>query len=157
RQARERAVGTVLCGHRGELRARESHIATWTCKVARVRPSAARKRLLEGGGSRGRPAGHGNVSRVGVTPAADGDGSDGSHGSDGTAAIKELGRPRNYDPATERDMLVRATRRLLWRNRYTDVTLAAILDESGLHTRAFYRHFHTKDDVLLAIYLEDAH
>jgi AcrR family transcriptional regulator len=53
-------------------------------------------------------------------------------------------------------MLVKAVRRLLRRERYSDVTLAAILAESGLHTRAFYRHFQTKDEVLLAIYQEDA-
>src|SRR5262249_6961692 len=35
-------------------------------------------------------------------------------------------------------------------------TLNEILAESKLHTRAFYRHFQTKDELLLAIYREDA-
>ncbi len=52
-------------------------------------------------------------------------------------------------------MLVDATRRLLRSRRYRDVSLADILSESGLHTRAFYRHFDTKDEILRVIYREN--
>jgi AcrR family transcriptional regulator len=55
----------------------------------------------------------------------------------------------------ERGILVKATRELLRTNRYSEVSLAAILNESGLHTRAFYRHFETKDDILRLIYLQN--
>jgi AcrR family transcriptional regulator len=66
-----------------------------------------------------------------------------------------MGRPRIYEPEVERDILVKATRELLRANRYSEVSLAAILHESGLHTRAFYRHFETKDDILRLIYLQN--
>jgi AcrR family transcriptional regulator len=72
------------------------------------------------------------------------------------AVAKEVGRPRHFEPEAERSMLIKATRRLLRREKYDRVTLAAILDESGLHTRAFYRHFQSKDDLLQSIYRENA-
>jgi AcrR family transcriptional regulator len=53
-------------------------------------------------------------------------------------------------------MLVKAGRKLLRQHPYADVTLASILTASGLHTRAFYRHFQTKDELLVAIYREEA-
>jgi len=77
-------------------------------------------------------------------------------GNDDQTRAKELGRPRRYEPETERSMLVKATRRLLRRQPYDEVTLAAILAESNLHTRALYRHFATKDDLLLSIYQDNA-
>jgi AcrR family transcriptional regulator len=55
----------------------------------------------------------------------------------------------------ERSILVKATRDLLRIRPYSEVSLAAILEQSGLHTRAFYRHFETKDDVLRAIYRDN--
>src|SRR5262245_4157712 len=52
-------------------------------------------------------------------------------------------------------MLLRAARRLLRTRGYDDVTLAAILTESNLHTRAFYRHFRSKEELFLTIYREN--
>jgi AcrR family transcriptional regulator len=71
------------------------------------------------------------------------------------SSARPMGRPRTYEPEVERDILVKATRELLRANRYSEVSLAAILNESGLHTRAFYRHFETKDDILRLIYLQN--
>jgi len=65
------------------------------------------------------------------------------------------GRPRRFDPDTERDLLVRATKQLLRSRPYDEINLADILASSGLHTRAFYRHFASKDHLLLWIYEEN--
>lgn len=45
-----------------------------------------------------------------------------------------------------------AGHRVIRRKGYAAATVAEILTEAGLSTRAFYRHFRAKDDLLLAIY-----
>jgi len=42
------------------------------------------------------------------------------------------------------------------RNGYAAASVADILDEAGLSTRAFYRHFDSKDALLRAMYRRDA-
>jgi len=42
------------------------------------------------------------------------------------------------------------------RSGYVDAPLGDILSEAGVSTRAFYRHFATKDALLLALYRRDA-
>lgn len=75
----------------------------------------------------------------------------------GTAAKQpSVGRPRRLDPDTEVRLLMDAAFALLKRNDYEDVSVVDILSETGLSTRSFYRHFATKDDLLLAMYLENA-
>jgi AcrR family transcriptional regulator len=49
-------------------------------------------------------------------------------------------------------LLVAAGRKLLHRDGAADMTIADVLSEAGLSTRAFYRHFASKSDLLLAIY-----
>jgi AcrR family transcriptional regulator len=49
-------------------------------------------------------------------------------------------------------VLVAAGRKLLHRDGAADMTIADVLTEAGLSTRAFYRHFASKSDLLLAIY-----
>ncbi|MDQ1380911.1 MAG: hypothetical protein QOJ71_1630 [Actinomycetota bacterium] len=49
-------------------------------------------------------------------------------------------------------LLVAAGRKLLYRDGAADMTIADVLTEAGLSTRAFYRHFASKSDLLLAIY-----
>lgn len=66
------------------------------------------------------------------------------------------GRPRLYEPDEERDRLLTAALEVLRRNAGEEATVADILAESGLSTRAFYRHFETKEDVIRAIYEQDA-
>jgi AcrR family transcriptional regulator len=49
-------------------------------------------------------------------------------------------------------LLVAAGRKLLHRDGAAEMTIADVLSEAGLSTRAFYRHFASKSDLLLAIY-----
>jgi AcrR family transcriptional regulator len=66
------------------------------------------------------------------------------------------GRPRLYEPDAERDRILTAAIEVLRRNAGEEATVADILQEAGLSTRAFYRHFETKEDVVRAIYQRDA-
>jgi AcrR family transcriptional regulator len=66
------------------------------------------------------------------------------------------GRPRLYEPDAERNRILAATLEVLRRNRGQEATVADILEEAGLSTRAFYRHFETKEDLLRALYKRDA-
>jgi AcrR family transcriptional regulator len=50
------------------------------------------------------------------------------------------------------DQLIRAGLAVLRRDGAADMTIADVLAEAGLSTRAFYRHFTSKSDLLLAIY-----
>jgi AcrR family transcriptional regulator len=52
--------------------------------------------------------------------------------------------------------LVDAGLTVLGRAGGAGLTVAAVLEESGLATRAFYRHFASKDELLLAVYERDA-
>jgi AcrR family transcriptional regulator len=66
------------------------------------------------------------------------------------------GRPRLYEPDEERDRILVATLEVLRRHDGEEATVADILQEAGLSTRAFYRHFETKEDVIRALYQRDA-
>jgi AcrR family transcriptional regulator len=52
--------------------------------------------------------------------------------------------------------LVDAGMQVLRRAGASALTVADVLEEAGLSTRAFYRHFATKDELLLAIYEREA-
>jgi AcrR family transcriptional regulator len=71
-------------------------------------------------------------------------------------ATAPLGRPRRFDPDTEVKLILAAALVVMRRNGYEDVTVADILEEAGLSTRAFYRHFGSKDDLVLAMYRRNA-
>ena len=60
------------------------------------------------------------------------------------------------DPVTERQTILDAALRVMRRNGYDECQITDILAEASLSTRAFYRHFDTKDDVLLAIFRDNA-
>ena len=45
---------------------------------------------------------------------------------------------------------------MLRRNGYANANITDILAEAGLGTRAFYRHFATKDDLLVALFRDNA-
>ena len=64
------------------------------------------------------------------------------------------GQRRRYEEEVER--LVDATFRVMRRRDTANPSVADILAESGLSTTAFYRHFPTKDDLLVTL-LERAH
>jgi AcrR family transcriptional regulator len=72
------------------------------------------------------------------------------------AGRRSRGRPRRFTPTTEIQLIVDATHKLLRQNDYEDVSIAAILAESGLSTRSFYRHFGSKDELLIAMYRQNA-
>src|SRR5947199_263952 len=57
---------------------------------------------------------------------------------------------------TEERALVEAAHRAMRRNGFSGATVADILAEAGLSTRAFYRHFASKDELLLAMYRRDS-
>jgi AcrR family transcriptional regulator len=66
------------------------------------------------------------------------------------------GRPRLYQPDDERDRILAGALEVLRRSDGGEVTVADILHEAGLSTRAFYRHFETKEDVIRSLYERDA-
>jgi len=47
--------------------------------------------------------------------------------------------------------LIHAVHRLTRQRAFDDVTVAEILEEAGLSTRAFYRHFQSKDELLVTM------
>jgi AcrR family transcriptional regulator len=56
----------------------------------------------------------------------------------------------------ERARIVDAAYRTLAANGGAALSMAELLDAAGLGTRAFYRHFAAKDELLLAVYRRDA-
>jgi AcrR family transcriptional regulator len=66
------------------------------------------------------------------------------------------GRPRLHEPDAERDLILMAALEVLRRNAGEEATVADILEEAGLSTRAFYRHFETKEDVIRSLFERDA-
>ncbi len=74
-----------------------------------------------------------------------------------TAPVAPVGRPRQFDQATERKLLLDAALKVMAANGYATANVADVLAESGLNTRSFYRHFRTKNDLFLAMFSRDAH
>jgi AcrR family transcriptional regulator len=64
--------------------------------------------------------------------------------------------PSRADATTERKAIIDAALRVMRKNGYDECQITDILSEASLSTRAFYRHFKTKDDVLIAIYRDNA-
>jgi AcrR family transcriptional regulator len=59
------------------------------------------------------------------------------------------------DPAVRRDILAAASQSLR-ENGVRGLSIAAVLERAGLSTRAFYRHFDSKDELVAAVFLETA-
>jgi len=66
------------------------------------------------------------------------------------------GRPRHHLPEDEVTLILDAALVVMRRNGYAAASVADILDAAGLSTRAFYRHFGSKDALLRAMYRRDA-
>ena len=67
--------------------------------------------------------------------------------------------PPAHVPGTgddERERLFRSTLRVLRRNGYAGAQVSDILADAGLGTRAFYRHFGSKDELLVALFQDNA-
>ena len=62
-------------------------------------------------------------------------------------------RPRSDE---ERQLIFRAALRVMRVNGYAEAQISDILAEAGLGTRAFYRHFSSKDDLVIALFEENA-
>jgi AcrR family transcriptional regulator len=62
-------------------------------------------------------------------------------------------RPRSDE---ERALIFRAALRVMRVNGYADAQISDILAEAGLGTRAFYRHFSSKDDLVVALFEDNA-
>jgi AcrR family transcriptional regulator len=67
-----------------------------------------------------------------------------------------VGRPRRFDDETERRLLIEAAIRVMERNDYSDMSVGEILAEAGLSTRAFYRHYDSKEALLETFLLHEA-
>lgn len=59
------------------------------------------------------------------------------------------------DPAVHREILAAAST-ILRENGVRGFGIAAVLERAGLSTRAFYRHFDSKDELVAAVFLETA-
>jgi AcrR family transcriptional regulator len=64
--------------------------------------------------------------------------------------------PSRADATTERKAIIDAALRVMRKNGYAECQITDVLTEASLSTRAFYRHFKTKDDVLIALYRDNA-
>ncbi|MDO8364744.1 MAG: TetR/AcrR family transcriptional regulator [Actinomycetota bacterium] len=71
-------------------------------------------------------------------------------------AKRAVGRPRHYDEATEREIIVDAAYTVLRDRGDKAMTISDILTSAGVSTRSFYRHFGSKDELLCAMYMRDA-
>ena len=67
-----------------------------------------------------------------------------------------VGRPRRFDHETERGMLMDTAMRVMARNGYAAMSVGDVLSESGLSTRAFYRHFDSREALLPALVRRDS-
>lgn len=66
------------------------------------------------------------------------------------------GRPRRYDETEEQALLLDAAFEVIRAKGYAAVTVVDILREAGMSTRAFYRHFTSKEELLHALFRRDA-
>jgi AcrR family transcriptional regulator len=64
--------------------------------------------------------------------------------------------PPSEEPVDESEVLVNAALRILRVKGDTGFTVNDVLGEAGLRTRAFYRHFASKDDLVVAAFAEGA-
>jgi AcrR family transcriptional regulator len=62
---------------------------------------------------------------------------------------------KTIDRFAERQHIIDAAYRCLDRNSGSSASITEILDEAGLGTRAFYRNFETKHDLLLEMFRRD--
>ncbi len=67
-------------------------------------------------------------------------------------AVERAVRGAKERARDEVQLLIASGRRVMRAEGAADMTIADVLTEAGLSTRAFYRHFASKSDLLLAIY-----
>src|SRR5215469_16576683 len=76
----------------------------------------------------------------------------GETGAKAGDARRRPGPAPSYSPAEERAMMITAAYAVLSRPHSGSVAVSEILAEAGLSTRSFYRHFKSKDDLLIAMF-----
>ena len=77
-------------------------------------------------------------------------------GSTSGAERRVADGPRPPDGRSESEGLVQAARHVLERRGGDGFTVHEVLSEAGLGTRAFYRHFSSKEALVLAVFAEGA-
>jgi AcrR family transcriptional regulator len=70
--------------------------------------------------------------------------------------MAQVGRPRRYPTDVERQLIMDAAVEIMAANGYLDAAVGEVLAHAGVSTRAFYRHFATKDELVLALFRRDA-
>lgn len=76
-----------------------------------------------------------------------------------SVAVRSIERtlaPRRARYAREMDVLIGAALRVMRRKGYAAATVVDVLAEAQLSTRAFYRHFRSKDELFLAVFEKEA-
>lgn len=73
----------------------------------------------------------------------------------GSSVDRSLG-PRRARYEREVELLVGSALRVMRRKGYSAATVADVLTEAELSTRAFYRHFHSKEELFLAVFERDS-
>lgn len=71
---------------------------------------------------------------------------------DGVRPLVRPGRPRRFPPEAERQLILDSAMSVMGRRASVEPNVTEILDEAGLSTRAFYRHFESKDELLRAMH-----
>jgi AcrR family transcriptional regulator len=66
------------------------------------------------------------------------------------------GRPRRFTEDTERQLIFDAALVVMRRSADQNVSVADILAEAGIATRSFYRHFSSRDELICAMFRNDA-
>ena len=66
-----------------------------------------------------------------------------------------MAESKTLDRSSERQHIIDAAYRCLDRSSESSASITEILDEAGLGTRAFYRNFSTKHDLLLEMFRRD--
>jgi AcrR family transcriptional regulator len=72
-------------------------------------------------------------------------------GSDAGVEPVKRGRKRRHDSQVERRMILDAAMVVMRRNGFAEAKISDILQEAELSNRAFYRHFSSKDELLLGM------
>src|SRR3954449_11490774 len=75
-------------------------------------------------------------------------------GSEATTA-RRLSPARAEKYRDEKQRIMRTAYELIQRDGSKETSVHDVLRETGLSTRAFYRHFHSKDELVLEMYRVD--
>src|SRR5215472_8868178 len=73
----------------------------------------------------------------------------------GATPTRRLSPARQEKYRAEKQQIVRAAYELIQRDGSKDTSVHDILDAAGLSTRAFYRHFRSRDELVLEMYRVD--